>query len=227
MFNTVIGDGRNDDTNRLYGVGLAEDTWRVDHWQFNFLDTNAQSYSGPAVILDGRNDGKNRLYVAGRVLGGPADSVSYYVYLLEKSYDSITGWTRKEIKAITYDPLTALWWVAAGNARNDNVNRIYGITDSGHLFEFVWDDTLDGVEQEGVRDVNELNVRKVLKVGPNPFYSFTNISNLLKNTEIKVYDITGRLVEKSKDKNIGHNLKSGIYFIMAQGYKPGKIIKIK
>jgi hypothetical protein len=227
VFNSVVGDGRNDDTNRLYGVGLAEDTWRVDHWQFNFLDTNAESYSGPSVILDGRNDGKNRLYVAARGLGGPADSVSYYVYLMEKSYDSITGWFRKEIPAITYDPYIAMWWVAAGNARNDNVNRIYVITYAGHLFEFNWDDTINGVEQEGVKDVNEINIRKALKVAPNPFYNYANIANMPTNAEIRIYDITGRMVEKTANKIIGQNLNSGVYFIMAKGYKPAKIIKLK
>jgi len=227
VYNSVVGKGRNDDTNRLYGVGLAEDTWTLDHWQYNALDTNDNSFAGNAVLMDGRNDSKNRLYVAARGLGGPIDTISYEVFVLEKTYDSLNGWTRKEMRAVIYEPYTFMWDITAGKARNDTINRIYARVYDSDLFEFTWEDTINGVGQGDIKEVNDIKVRKVLNVGPNPFYSFTSIANMPNNAEIKIYDITGRLVEKSKDKNIGHNLKSGIYFIMAKGYKPGKIIKIK
>jgi hypothetical protein len=228
FISTAIGIGRNDNIKRLYLHGIFETTWIIDHWSTNFLDTTSGSYVGRSVISNGRNDSKNRLYVAAEQLINPTDSADYYyVYILEKSYDSLTGWTRKEIPAVIGGLPAFMTYVAAGDARNDGKNRIYGHCSSGELFEFAWDDTINGVEHEDVKVVNNINVRKVLQVGPNPFYSYTVISNLPSNVELNIYDITGRLVEKTNSTKVGAKLKAGVYFVTAGGYKPAKMVKIK
>ena len=223
---STIGDARNDGINRLYLEGLAEFTWETDHWTFNSMDTNSSSYSGRTVLSNGRNDGRNRLYVASD-LRESADSVGYAnAYILEKTYDSLTGWTRKELQAVAIGDPVPLDYIAAGQARNDGVNRIYGHYYYGELFEFTWADTINGVEQ-GVKDINVLNVGKALKVKPNPFYSYAAISNLPSDVELKIYDITGRLVEKTNSTKAGAKLNAGVYFVTAGGYKPAKMVKIK
>ncbi|MDO9066957.1 MAG: T9SS type A sorting domain-containing protein, partial [Deltaproteobacteria bacterium] len=207
--------------------GIFECTWSIDHWVYNSMDTNHISYSGRTVLTEGRNDGKNRLYVASD-LWESADSIGYTnVYILEKTYDSLAGWTRKDLQAVFFGDPVPLDYIAAGQARNDGVNRIYGHCYYGELFEFAWDDTLNGVEQEGLKVINDLKVTKVLKVGPNPFCNYTTISNLPTDAELKIYDITGRLVEKTNSAKVGSKLKAGVYFITAGGYKPAKMVKIK
>ncbi|MDD5530607.1 MAG: SBBP repeat-containing protein [bacterium] len=77
-----------------------------------------------------------------------------------------------------------------------------------------------------------------LTVTPNPFTSTTVISysgivNRDSKTNIKIYDIAGKLVEETKNNTIGGKLKSGIYFVKVNDYltadrhvKLTKIVKI-
>ncbi|MDD2889277.1 MAG: kelch repeat-containing protein [bacterium] len=83
-----------------------------------------------------------------------------------------------------------------------------------------------------------------LEISPNPFTSTTVISysgisylrnnsnnNSTKGTvgkqaNIKIYDISGKLLEEVKDNIIGENLKAGIYFVKIDGYKPIKVVKM-
>jgi hypothetical protein len=74
---------------------------------------------------------------------------------------------------------------------------------------------------------------------PNPFIRNTVIScsgivNGGSKTSIKVYDITGKLVEEidgiitsKTGVTLGKNLKSGIYFVKVKNCKVEKIIKMK
>ena len=60
-----------------------------------------------------------------------------------------------------------------------------------------------------------------LKIEPNPFVGNTVIKQLsnqaIKELNIQIYDITGRLVEEDeprlKDCKVGANLQAGIYFL--------------
>jgi len=64
-----------------------------------------------------------------------------------------------------------------------------------------------------------------LEVYPNPFYSTISIRNRVES--IRVYDLSGRLVETTNGNTIGKHLKAGIYFLKAEGYKPVKIVKLR
>jgi hypothetical protein len=43
----------------------------------------------------------------------------------------------------------------------------------------------------------------------------------------EIYDLGGRLVEKTGGNTIGKGLEAGIYFLKAKGYEPVKMIKLK
>lgn len=82
-----------------------------------------------------------------------------------------------------------------------------------------------GVEETAVHS-SEFIVHS-LKVLPNPFCNFARVSDLPMGLEIKIYDITGRLVKKTKERIIGEKLSSGVYFIRVEGYKTTKVVKLK
>ncbi|MDD5530510.1 MAG: kelch repeat-containing protein [bacterium] len=73
-----------------------------------------------------------------------------------------------------------------------------------------------------------------LRASQNPFSKSTTISyNIGKNVgsvsggfSLAIYDIAGKLVEETKDNIIGENLKTGIYFVKIDGYKPIKVVKL-
>jgi len=156
------------------------------------------------------------------------DSLFSKIHVFEYSYNGYE-WTKDTLDTIAFNYGVNFFMsaLAVGDARNDGKNRVYGVSELGHIFEWEWDDSLNGVEQEDLKVVNDLKVRKVLKVKPNPFYSYTAISNLPSDVELKIYDITGRLVEKTNSTKVGAKLKTGVYFVTAGGYKPAKMVKIK
>ena len=68
------------------------------------------------------------------------------------------------------------------------------------------------------------NKRK-LDVYPNPFFSVLNIAE--PKTDIKLYNSEGRFLAIFTSGTIGQNLRPGIYFLKAEGYKPTKIVKLQ
>ncbi|MBI4722920.1 MAG: T9SS type A sorting domain-containing protein [Candidatus Stahlbacteria bacterium] len=93
------------------------------------------------------------------------------------------------------------------------------------LFYFWVDDIYVG--QAGVEESKELEMKsEKLKAFPNPFVIFTEVRGQRTENRIQVYDMMGRLVEKTKESIIGENLHPGFYFVKAKGYKPIKVIKL-
>lgn len=93
------------------------------------------------------------------------------------------------------------------------------------------DDVYVAGERIGVEEKDKyLMLNAELKAEPNPFFQSTVISYQLsvkdKETKIRIYDISGKLVEETKENIIGKNLKAGIYFLKINNYKPIKIIKV-
>ncbi|MBI4722922.1 MAG: right-handed parallel beta-helix repeat-containing protein, partial [Candidatus Stahlbacteria bacterium] len=78
----------------------------------------------------------------------------------------------------------------------------------------------------------------IVECYPNPFIKATEIRawglGVSEKQEVKIYDITGKLVEEARffadaqnDRlKIGKNLLPGIYFVKIKGYKPIKVIKL-
>ncbi|MDD5528744.1 MAG: T9SS type A sorting domain-containing protein [bacterium] len=88
-------------------------------------------------------------------------------------------------------------------------------------------------EGVGVEENNSkcLILNAKLEAKPNPFVAFTVISEQLsvkdKETKIQIYDVSGKLIEETKDNIIGKKLKSGVYFIKVNNYKPLKVVKLR
>ncbi len=119
----VVGDGRNDGTNRVYvavwDTGLREFTYNGSGW-----DQTADISIGPNVfgvaIGDGQGDGINRLYTAQH---SPAR-------VMEATFDGATWQT-----ALVGNLGGPVIQVSVGDARGDGVKRVYSSGQSG-VFEF-------------------------------------------------------------------------------------------
>jgi hypothetical protein len=61
---------------------------------------------------------------------------------------------------------------------------------------------------------------------PNPFTGRARVTGRTAN-EIKIFDVSGKLVEKTRSCSIGDRLKPGVYFVEIDGGRLNKIIKIK
>lgn len=94
-----------------------------------------------------------------------------------------------------------------------------------------------GVEEENQNSSASGGLKSQISIYPNPFVKTTNIrlqdSRLpdrqarFKINKIQIYDVSGKLVEETKDNTIGKNLKPGIYFVKVGNYNPVKIIKLR
>lgn len=99
-------------------------------------------------------------------------------------------------------------------ARNDNYSWV--------CINFI------GVEEKADAGSKMQDAR--IKVEPNPFTQNTNIrlqDSRFKINKIHIYDVSGKLVEETKDNIIGENLEAGIYFVKVGEYKLIKIVKLK
>ena len=84
-------------------------------------------------------------------------------------------------------------------------------------------DESSGIENEQDYESNHSWIRIV----PNPFTYCASVTGKSKTVRISIYDLSGRLVEESKDNTIGRNLKKGIYFVKIDDYKTVKIVKLR
>ena len=92
----------------------------------------------------------------------------------------------------------------------------------------IYSNSPSGIDEEKKKN------RKFLKISKNLFLGTTEVQvlNIELPITLGVYDITGRVVEKSVIYNsspvtVGIDLSSGVYFLRVKGFKPEKIIKLK
>jgi hypothetical protein len=115
----VVGDGRNDGTNRIYVVvrdsGVREFTYNGSGWD-QTADISIGSEVFGVALGDGQGDGTNRLYTAqyspGRVMEATFDGATWQTVLV----GNLAG------------PVLR---VAVGDARGDAVKRVYSSGGSG------------------------------------------------------------------------------------------------
>ncbi|MFA5033340.1 MAG: T9SS type A sorting domain-containing protein [bacterium] len=85
------------------------------------------------------------------------------------------------------------------------------------------------ITEVGVEEQSNIETPSTtLRASPNPFVGITNIKWSAfseKEKKIRIYDISGKLLEETKNNIIGKDLKSGIYFVKVDGYKPIKVVK--
>ncbi len=122
-FGIAIGDGRNDNINRIYigiypGYVLCEYTWTGTGWSYNIIATELSQVMG-IVIGDGRNDGINRVYVACRYEG-----IREYTH-------SQGSWSLTATIPISGE----VFDIDLAKAKDNNLNRLYCVTYSGTVYE--------------------------------------------------------------------------------------------
>lgn len=132
------------------------------------------------------------------------------------------------------------------DVNGDSIDDVAAIIYGGPFGGEVWclSGKVYGVEESDARD-NIQDVR--LEISPNPFVGTTSIKYKNQNSEIKnfqfqIYDMSGRLIEVTKDNvitneagcSIGKDLRAGVYFIKVRDHlstckqnKPIKIVKLK
>ncbi|MDD5530656.1 MAG: T9SS type A sorting domain-containing protein [bacterium] len=94
---------------------------------------------------------------------------------------------------------------------------------------FIEDVYISGEEIGIEENPNIKNQNVKIEIFPNPFVQTTVVSgerSVDSKTKIQVYDISGKLVEETKNNVIGSNLKPGIYFVKVNNYKPVKVVKM-
>ncbi len=121
----------------------------------------------------------------------------------------------------TGDTTNPIWTVRMGWLTPDAANN------SGFYPEFI---DIDGDMSVGIKECELRSESSAIKVYPNPFTKYAVIkplSNQITEENLKIYDMTGQLVEETHSKIIGQDLSVGIYFVKAKGYAPLKIVKLK
>jgi len=79
-------------------------------------------------------------------------------------------------------------------------------------------------ESVGIEDEYKVNLSKI-QIMPNPFRRYAIVNGIGLTKTIRIYDVTGSLVEETKKNIVGNSLKEGIYYVKIEGHKPYKIIK--
>ncbi|MDY6968105.1 MAG: Ig-like domain-containing protein [Spirochaetota bacterium] len=163
----IIGDGRNDGVIRIYFTdrdAIYELSYNFGDWDLIEVDDSASTYA-KLVITEGRNDGIKRLYAA------IDDHVYEYTW-------SGSSWV--VVDCGVFPIFNSLYSICAGNARNDDKNRIYvaGQDMGNTIFELSYNE--ETWEQIIVKDnitVDIITIGQVKNDGLNYLYT-TNSSGI-------------------------------------------------
>jgi len=118
----------------------------------------------------------------------------------------------------------------------DTPGYAYGVTLSGNYIYVADEHTglqIYEYSPSGI-EITEGNRKKVLKISRNSFTGTMemSLSGIDFPATLNVYDITGRLREKTTVYNssplkIGADLSPGIYFLSVKDFKPVKVMKLR
>ncbi len=130
MHDVFVGNGRNDDTVRVYGACTDGNVWEFSYRNGTWFPLVIGTTDGCAwgvCVAEGRNDGVDRVYASCGPQGNPGD-------LFEFTWDG-AKWNRTLVGHTT----SCLFGLGAGYGRNDDTLRIYtGTFSPGHLYEYTW-----------------------------------------------------------------------------------------
>lgn len=120
-----------------------------------------------------------------------------------------------------FDDISQIYYRAAGEIAATSPAEVLAWTDADEPVVAVLDEAV-GVETHD----SDVSV-STMKILPNPFADYAQISGINKTSRIRIYDVSGKLIRETENKTIGNDLENGIYFLRVEGYKPAKIIKLK
>ncbi|MBI4721675.1 MAG: T9SS type A sorting domain-containing protein [Candidatus Stahlbacteria bacterium] len=190
-----------------------------------------------------------------RTYGGVKDDEGYSVQETKDGGFIITGFTcsfgagKEDVYLIrTNSEGDTLWTKTFGGIDSDGGRSVQETNDGGFIIAGYTMSFGAGYGDVYLVRVNEIGVEETedrsqksevrLEVYPNPFIKTTEIRawglGVSEKQEVKIYDITGKLVEEARffadaqnDRlKIGKNLSPGIYFVKLKGLKPVKIVKM-
>jgi hypothetical protein len=210
----VAGAGRNDSKNRLYfanSTGRLEYSWINNTWERTELASSGDGRSAINVAKI-HNDGKDRVYMS-QPLGN----------LTEYTWDN-TGqnYTSRQVIDAT-SGATSL--IATGNARNDNIIRMYVPAYSKNkLYEITSNSPL--ISQIAAFN----NADQFVKFHSTLFQSTLSFQ-LFDEALISIYDISGKCVLSKMFFHGNHqilssNWHSGFYIIQAHNLQNKLVFKV-
>ena len=120
-----------------------------------------------------------------------------------------------------FDDISEIYYRAAGEIAATSPAEVIAWTDANVPVIAVLDEAPGIKTQEGDVSVS------MIKIVPNPFIDYARISGIEQASRMRIYDVSGTLLRETEGNMIGNDLKSGVYFLRVEGYKPIKIIKLK
>lgn len=126
----VVGDGRDDGTERLYTYGgaLIEATWNPAAPEQDWFHNGDTAYVDSSIevecclVDDARGDGNLRVYAA-----------DYGGLIYEYEWDGL-DWTRTSVGTVA----AGIGDLAVGVGRNDGIRRLYAAGQDNAVYEFSW-----------------------------------------------------------------------------------------
>jgi len=197
----LLGALKDDGLQRLYikESGIHEIEWDGTQW---LRSDSAIAYGTYPFSGNGRNDGKQRMYTLGSSMVID-DSIFSDIRIYEWSYNvgqsENSMWDKKVLDtiALNYGYNFDMAAGVVGDARNDGKNRVYALSELGVIYEWEWDDSLNGVVAEPVTSDRVFSLQ-LNQNYPNPFNQSTVISYQFTGKEpvkLAVYNIAGQLVK--------------------------------
>lgn len=200
----VAGAGRNDSKNRLFlanSSGRFEYSWMNDSWQRTDLSNSGKGRTAINIAAI-HADGIKRIYMS-----QPAGNLTEYTWSNSaQSYSS-----RQVVDAVS--GATSL--IASGNARNDNVIRMYVPAFSKNkLYEITSNAPLN-THLVTLKDVNQ-----IIKLNSTLIQSSLSFQ-LFDKALVSIYDITGRCMYRKMINEGNHQIESmcwifGVYNLHIQ-----------
>ncbi|MDD5529747.1 MAG: YCF48-related protein [bacterium] len=213
------------------GLKMIDSSFDVN--SFYFSDTlNGWAVKNSGVILHSEDGGK----IWNTQTSGVNDTLTCVDFI-----DSLNGWIVGTGGCILRTRDGGKHWDTESSPTIENLRKVQFIDSShgwaaGDSGTILYYGPFQGIEKKSPPPRRGV---ATLQISQNPFVEKTVVSGFTsggsEKSKIRIYDISGKLIEETKNNiitakagcSIGKNLKPGIYFVKVNDYKPLKIVKMK